>query len=124
MTGESRRVHRLPGHRTQWEIDEQTTLGAAYVRSLLRSQLRAGLAAFAVLTLLLVTLPLFFGALGRPTVVWIVLGVGAYPVLVLIAWLYVRRAERNEQDFARLVEGTGHQGAPEHHGPPERHGPA
>ncbi len=99
-------MHRPPGHRTQSEIDEQTTLGAAYVRSLMRSQLRAGLTAFGVLALTAATLPLFFGALGRPVVVWTVLGFGCYPVLVLIAWWYVRRAERNERDFARLVQGA------------------
>ncbi|MBA2947017.1 hypothetical protein [Streptomyces himalayensis] len=112
MTGEPRRVHRLPRHRTQWEIDEQTTLGAAYVRSLMRSQLRAGIAAFAVLALPVVTLPLFFAALRNATVVWVVLGFGCYPLLVLIAWWYVRRAERNERDFARLVRGTDPPGTP------------
>ncbi|MFD6416870.1 hypothetical protein [Streptomyces sp. NPDC060194] len=95
----------LPGHRTQSEIDEQTVLGAAYVRSLMRSQLRAGLTAFAVLALVVVTLPLVFAALRNATVVWAVLGFGVYPPLVLTAWWYVRRAERNERDFARLVRG-------------------
>lgn len=101
-------VRRLTGRRTQSEIHEQTTLGAAYVRSLMRSQLRTGLAAFAVLVLPVVTLPLFFGALRNATVVWVVLGFGCYPLLVLIAWAYVRRAERNERDFARLVRGAEH----------------
>jgi hypothetical protein len=62
-----------------------------------------------------VTLPLFFGALRNTTVVWIVLGFGCYPVLVLIAWWYVRRAERNERDFARLVHGRA---VRERHGAP------
>lgn len=110
VTGEPRRVHRPQRPHTRWEIDEQTTLGAAYVRSLMRGQLRTGLAVFAVLVLLLATLPLFFGALGSATVVWAVLGFAAYPVLVLLAWWYVRRAERNESDFARLVEGAEHRG--------------
>jgi hypothetical protein len=111
VTGEPRRVHRLPAH-TQWEIDEQTTLGAAYVRSLMRSQLRVGLAAFALLALPVITLPLFFGALRNATVVWAVLGFGCYPPLVLIAWWYVRQAERNERDFARLVRGRDHHPGP------------
>ena len=105
VTGEPRQVHRLPGQRTQWEIDEQTTLGAAYVRSLMRSQLRVGLTAFALLALPVVTLPLFFATLRNATVVWAVLGFGCYPPLVAIAWWYVRQAERNERDFARLVRG-------------------
>ncbi|GHH71455.1 hypothetical protein GCM10018793_06640 [Streptomyces sulfonofaciens] len=112
VTGEPRTVHRLPGHRTQWEIDEQTTLGAAYVRSLMRSQLRAGLAAFALLALPVVTLPLFFAALRNATVVWAVLGFCCYPLLVLLARWYIRRAERNERDFARLVRGADHDGPP------------
>ncbi|MEV0844420.1 hypothetical protein AB0J21_00800 [Streptomyces sp. NPDC049954] len=106
VTGEPRTVRRLPGRRTPSEIHEQTTLGAAYVRSLMRSQLRTGLAAFAVLALPVTTLPLFFGALRNATVVWAVLGFGCYPFLVLIAWAYVRRAERNERDFVRLVRGA------------------
>ena len=34
---------------------------------------------------------------------WLLLGVVVYPFLVLLGWLYVRRAERNERDFADLV---------------------
>jgi hypothetical protein len=34
-----------------------------------------------------------------------VLGVAVYPVMWLIARWYVHRAERNERDFTRLVEG-------------------
>ena len=92
----------------QSEIDEQTALGATYVRSLMRSQLRAGVMAFTALALLIGTLPVVFSALsddpGGPAIVWVVLGVAVYPVLLLIARWYVRRAERNEKDFARLVE--------------------
>nr|WP_203644986.1 hypothetical protein [Streptomyces sp. SID14478] len=95
----------MPGPRTQGEIDEQTTLGAAYVRSLMRSQLRAAAAAFAFLALPVAVLPLFFGALRNAAVEWLVLGFGCYPFLVLIGWWYVRRAERNERDFADLVRG-------------------
>ncbi|MFF2650137.1 hypothetical protein [Streptomyces sp. NPDC058045] len=112
VTGEPRHVHRAPHHRTQWEIEEQTTLGAAYVSALMRSQLRAGIAVFAALALPVLTLPLFFAALGDPVVVWLVLGFGCYPPFVALAWWYVRRAERNERDFARLVHGTDRNGAP------------
>ncbi|MEI2636640.1 MAG: LytTR family DNA-binding domain-containing protein [Methylotenera sp.] len=34
---------------------------------------------------------------------WLVLGVLVYPFLVLLGWVYVRRAESNERDFAELV---------------------
>lgn len=105
VTGEPRRVRPLPRYRAQAEIDEQTALGDAYVRSLMRSQLRAGMSAFAVLALVAGTLPLAFAALSRRAVVWVVLGFAAYPLLTLLGWWYVRRAERNERDFARLVKG-------------------
>lgn len=105
VTGQPRRVRPLPRRRAQSEIDEQTALGGAYVRSLMRSQLRAGLTAFAVLALAVGTLPPLFAALRSDAAVWAVLGFGAYPPIVLIALWYVRRAERNERDFARLVEG-------------------
>jgi hypothetical protein len=35
---------------------------------------------------------------------WLLLGVLAYPFLLLVGWVYVRMAERNERDFAELVE--------------------
>ncbi|WP_078863808.1 hypothetical protein [Streptomyces sp. NBC_00370] len=105
VTGEPRRVRPLPRYRAQAEIDEQTALGDAYVRSLMRSQLRAGMSAFAVLALVAGTLPLAFAALSQRAVVWVVLGFAAYPLLTLLGWWYVRRAERNERDFARLVKG-------------------
>ncbi|WP_176723527.1 hypothetical protein [Streptomyces sp. TverLS-915] len=108
VTGDRKAVRRPAGRRTQLEIHEQTPLGAAYVRSLMRSQLRTGLAALAVLALPVVTLPLFLGALRSPATTWAVLGFACYPVLVALAWAYVRRAERNERDFARLVRGAEH----------------
>ncbi|MEV6421134.1 hypothetical protein [Streptomyces sp. NPDC051662] len=105
VTGEPRRVRPLPRYRAQAEIEEQTALGDAYVRSLMRGQLRAGLTAFALLALVAGTLPLAFATLRDATAVWVVLGFAAYPLLTLLAWWYVRRAERNERDFARLVKG-------------------
>ncbi|GGO89074.1 hypothetical protein [Wenjunlia tyrosinilytica] len=113
VTGVPRRTARMGRPvRTQSEINEQTTLGAAYVRSLMRSQLRAGLAAFAVLAVVLGSLPVVFSLLpsdlslwpAGPTLVWAVLGAAAYPFMIVIARWYVRRAERNERDFADLVE--------------------
>ena len=35
---------------------------------------------------------------------WVILGVGVYPGRLLLGWLYVRRAERTERAFARLVQ--------------------
>ncbi|MEO3973778.1 hypothetical protein [Streptomyces sp. CAU 1734] len=109
VTGVPRSARRAPGHApARSEITEQTTLGATYVRSLMRSQLRAAVSALGALALLVGVLPLAFVAGGPLTpdlVVWAVLGVAVYPVMWLIARWYVRRAERNERDFLRLVEG-------------------
>ncbi|MET7377410.1 hypothetical protein ABZT08_01035 [Streptomyces sp. NPDC005526] len=106
VTGPPRRSRRVPGqYRPRTEIDEQTTLGHTYVRSLMRSQLRAGLAVFTVLVLLVGPLPLVFAAApDARRLRWVVLGFCLYAPLVLLARWYVRRAERNERDFVRLVE--------------------
>lgn len=114
VTGVPRGARRPPGHApARSEISEQTTLGATYVRSLMRSQLRAALCALGTLVLLVGSLPLLFalpaavgGSLSLPKpFVWASLGVAVYPVMWLTARWYVRRAERNESDFTRLVEG-------------------
>ncbi|MFJ5265333.1 hypothetical protein ACIQAC_33195 [Streptomyces sp. NPDC088387] len=105
VTGPPRRGRQTSGYyRPRTEIDEQTTLGHTYVRSLMRSQLRAALAAFAVLVLLVGPLPLVFAVAPDARLEWAVLGFGVYVPLVLLARWYVRRAERNERDFVRLVE--------------------
>ncbi|MFF8268253.1 hypothetical protein ACF059_12750 [Streptomyces sp. NPDC016562] len=101
--GARRRPHAHAPARS--EISEQTTLGATYVRALMRSQLRAGLAALAALASLVGALPLLF-ALPRAasgSLVWVALGLLVYPVMWLIARWYVTRAERNEADFTGLV---------------------
>lgn len=106
VTGPPRQTRRVPGYnRPRTEIDEQTTLGHTYVRSLMRTQLRAALTVFAVLGLLVGPLPLLFAAMpDARRVEWALLGFGLYVPLVLLARWYVRRAERNERDFVRLVE--------------------
>jgi hypothetical protein len=105
LRSRGRYPHAAGSYRPRTEIDEQTTLGHTYVRSLMRSQLRAALTVFAVLVLLIGPLPLVFAALPDGAgAEWAVLGFGLYPPLVLLARWYVRRAERNEKDFVRLVE--------------------
>ncbi|WP_406728714.1 hypothetical protein WJ438_34685 [Streptomyces sp. GD-15H] len=106
VTGPPRSARRAFGYyRPRTEIDEQTTLGHTYVRSLMRIQLRTGLTVFAILVLLIGPLPLVFAAApDARRLEWVILGFGLYPPLVLLARWYVRRAERNERDFVRLVE--------------------
>lgn len=95
------------------DVHEQTALGDVYLRSLLREQLGLALAVLVALALTLGVLPLAFhlwpglaalDVLGLP-LAWLLLGVVVYPCLVLLGWRYVRRVERNERDFADLVEG-------------------
>lgn len=109
VTGPPRR--RPTGTRTR-EIDAETRVGALYMRSLLREQLRLALRLLAVLFLTVGSLPLVFHlfpgladvrVLGVP-VPWLVLGFLVYPYLVLLGWIYIRSAEANESDFAALVE--------------------
>lgn len=95
----------------QQEIDEATGIGEVYVRSLVRSQLRAALTVISTLMLTLGSLPIVFWLLddlnrlelwGVP-LPWIVLAVAVYPGLFLLGWLYVRQAERSERDFTTLL---------------------
>jgi hypothetical protein len=108
VTGPPRR--RTPTARTR-DIDAETRLGGMYMGSLLREQLRLALRVLALLGLGVGLLPLLFHlapglggvrVLGLP-VGWLLLGVVAYPFLFGLGWFYVRRAERNEQDFADLM---------------------
>ena len=74
------------------EIEEQTLVGELLVRGLIRTQLALAVAP----------------GLARAEVAglrlpWLLLGVLAYPLVFGVAWTYVRVAERNEQDFADLV---------------------
>lgn len=86
------------------EIDAQTEVGEVYMRSLMRSQLWLALRLTAVLVLTVGSLPLLFWLVPlHGWTAWIVLGVGCYPVLLLLGWRYVRRAERNEAVFRELV---------------------
>ncbi|MCX5403207.1 hypothetical protein OHA37_04835 [Streptomyces sp. NBC_00335] len=119
VTGVPRGSRRRPPAHTpaRSEISEQTTLGATYVRALMRSQLRAGLGALAALVLLVGLLPLLFlvPRVASGPLVWVVLGVLVYPVLWWVARAYVIRAERNEADFTGLVTDPS-----EPPGPPRR----
>ncbi|ETK32646.1 hypothetical protein GCM10009530_18760 [Microbispora corallina] len=121
MTGRPRRVvvtsprtaaARRPRHPLTREIDEQTELGEVYMRSLIRTQFRLALFVCTVLACVVGGLPLLFllvpdlrdaRLLGVP-LPWLVLAGLIYPAFVAGAWFYVRQAERNERDFADLVE--------------------
>jgi hypothetical protein len=94
------------------EIDAQSELGELYLAALLRSQLRLAVGTIVTLALTIGSLPIVFWlvpeltvrhVLGMP-VSWVVLAFACYPVLVALAWRYVRAAERNEREFTHAVE--------------------
>ena len=96
--------------RTQ-EIDAGTAVGAVYMASLLREQRRLAVRVLAVLVLTVGLVPLAFQLLPRlggltlagAPLAWVLLAGGVHPLLLLLGWYYVRRAEANERDFADLL---------------------
>ena len=93
------------------EIDAQSEVGMVYMHSLIRAQLRLALGTLTTLLLTVGLLPWAFAQwadfrtahlFGLP-LPWLLLGVGAYPVIGLLAWNYVHRAERNEARFRDLA---------------------
>lgn len=96
----------------QTALDDQDVVGDLFVRSLMRSQLGLSLRLAGVYVLLLGGLPLLFAIvpsvrsrelLGLP-LPWLVLGLLVPALLLGGAVLYVRLAERTEQEFIELVE--------------------
>jgi hypothetical protein len=93
------------------EIDALTRLGEVYVQSLMQAQLRLAGYVVVVLAASIGLLPVLFRVLpvdrvhvlGVP-LPWLLLGVAVYPLLLALAWWYVRRAEQNESAFVDLVE--------------------
>lgn len=98
--------------RTRVEVQEHTEVGEAMVRGLVRAQLGLALRLALVTVGALCAIPLVgiaFPSLTTATLLgvrlpWLVLGVTVYPFLYGVGRLYIRLAERNEQDFNDLVE--------------------
>ena len=109
VTGPTRR--RTTATRTL-EIDAGNRVGAIYMRSLLREQLRLALRVLATLFGTVGAIPLLFhlapGLVGvhlfGVPLAWLLLGVLVYPFLLVLGWRYIRRAEDNERDFTDLVQ--------------------
>ncbi|GIG57869.1 hypothetical protein Lfu02_22410 [Longispora fulva] len=110
VLGEVARARRV--NRTRRELAEQTEIGDALIKGLVRAQLALALRLALLVGLGLGTLPLLFTvapALGGVRVLgvslpWVLLGVLPYPFLVAVGWIYVRMSERNEREFTELVE--------------------
>jgi hypothetical protein len=103
---------RAPGEGTRVEIAEQTGIGEALVRGLIRTQLALALRCAGAVAFGLGSLPLLFALVPplarlRPwgvSLPWLLLGVAAYPFVFLVGWAFVHLAERTERDFVDLVE--------------------
>ncbi|MEU4242982.1 hypothetical protein [Actinoplanes sp. NPDC026619] len=104
-------ARRRPTDRTHADLAEQTPVGEALVKGLVRAQLALALRLALVVVTGLGALPLLFAAapgLGTVKVLginlpWLLLGALSFPFLVGVGWAYVRWAERNEQDFIALI---------------------
>jgi nucleoside permease NupC len=98
--------------RTRVEVQEQTQVGDALVRGLVRAQLGLALRLALVVVCTVGAIPLLnavFPDLAALTVFgirlnWLVLAVLVYPLLYGIGRLYVRLAEQGERDFVGVVE--------------------
>ena len=93
------------------DLAEQTPVGEALVKGLVRAQLALALRLALVVAAGLGTLPLLFAvapAVGSFTVVginlpWLLLGVLSFPFLFVVGLVYVRWAESNERDFTAVI---------------------
>ncbi|MEU4691959.1 hypothetical protein [Actinoplanes sp. NPDC023714] len=93
------------------DLAEQTPIGEALVKGLVRAQLALALRLALVVATGLGTLPLLFVAapgvgafrIAGVPLPWLLLGLLSFPFLVGVGALYVRWAERNEQDFASVI---------------------
>lgn len=98
--------------RTRVEIEEQTEVGDALVRGLVRAQLGLAmrLAVFSFGALAAIALiSSSFPALGAAMVFgirlnWLTLGVLVYPALYSVGRLFIRLAEQSERDFIRVID--------------------
>jgi uncharacterized protein DUF485 len=104
-------VRRRPADRARADLVEQTPVGEALVKGLMRAQLALALRLSLVVVTGLGALPLLFAVAPRVggikvlgvNLPWLLLGVLAFPFLVGVGWAYVRWAERNEQDFIAVI---------------------
>ena len=98
--------------RTRVEVQEQTEVGDALVRGLVRAQLglalRLATVVASAVVVVLVSGRLFPALITRSVLGirlnWLALAVLSYPLLYGVGRLYVRLAEQGERDFVRVVD--------------------
>ena len=104
-------TRRRTADRARADLAEQTPVGEALVKGLVRAQLALALRMALVVVTGLGALPLLFAvapAVGTVKVLgvelpWLLLGGLSFPFLLVVGWAYVRWAERNEQDFIAVI---------------------
>jgi hypothetical protein len=97
---------------TRVEVQEQTEIGDALVRGLVRAQLGLALRLAALVAGGMAALPLInavFPELSSATVFgmrlnWLTLAVLVYPALYGVGRLFIRLAEQGERDFMGVVD--------------------
>lgn len=110
VLAERKRARRVV--RTLAEVEEQTGVGEMLIRQLVRAQLVVSLLLTLVIVATLGALPLVFFYLDDVNRIdilgirlpWLVLGFAVYPFMVAVGWVYVRLADRTEQNFVNMVE--------------------
>ncbi|WP_308205303.1 hypothetical protein [Mycolicibacterium frederiksbergense] len=98
--------------RTRVEVQEQTQVGDALVRGLVRAQLGLGLRLALVVITVVVAILLLNTAMPDLAALsvfgirlnWLILAGLAYPLLYGVGRLYVRLAEQSERDFVQVVD--------------------
>ena len=93
------------------DLAEQTSVGEALVKGLVRAQLALALRLWLVVVTGLGGLPLLFAVAPEVgtakafgvNLPWLLLGVLSFPFLFGVGWAYLRWAERNEQDFTAVI---------------------
>ena len=104
-------ARRRPADRAHADLTEQTSVGEALVKGLVRAQLALALRLSLVVVTGLGALPLLFAVAPRVGEIkvlgvnlpWLLLGVLSFPFLFGVGWAYVRWAERNEQEFTAVI---------------------
>lgn len=93
------------------ELAESTPVGDLYLQSLMRSQLGLSLRVLTVFVTLFLGLPLLFyvapsisnDKIFGISLPWLILGVAMYPILLGLAWVYNRSANRIDDEFISLL---------------------
>lgn len=96
----------------QRDLAEHTIRGEVLLAALRRSQLRLAISIATVFVVTVSAIPLVYGflpalhdvlVLGVPAV-WLTLGFGIFPLIIVLGLIHVRATERYEQQFTDLIK--------------------